>query len=203
MTGTDRELEIVPARQGKAAFVKAGEAITIINTHGTQVVDTWCFMTDNLAEFMSMEHQRSITQSVFPAIGVPLYSNYRRPLLTLEQDTSPGRHDTMLAACDIYRYEMLGCKDYHDNCVDNLRMALMAIGKKAPAIPSPFNLWMNIPIDGNGRIEWLPPRAKPKDIIKLKSHMESIAVMSSCPQDLTPINGENCKIQDVYFKVFN
>ena len=40
MTGTDRELEIVPARQGKAAFVKAGEAITIINTHGTQVVDT-------------------------------------------------------------------------------------------------------------------------------------------------------------------
>ena len=84
MTGTDRELEIVPARQGKAAFVKEGEAITIINTHGTQVVDTWCFMTDNLAEFMSMEHQRSITQSVFPAIGVPLYSNYRRPLLTLE-----------------------------------------------------------------------------------------------------------------------
>ena len=55
MTGTDKELEIVPARQGKAAFVKAGEAITIINTHGTQVVDTWCFMTDNLAEFMSSE----------------------------------------------------------------------------------------------------------------------------------------------------
>ena len=87
MTGTDRELEIVPARQGKAAFVKAGEAITIINTYGTQVVDTWCFMKDNLAEFMSMEHQRSVTQSVFPAIGMPLYSNYRRPLLTLEKDT--------------------------------------------------------------------------------------------------------------------
>ena len=53
MTGTDKELEIVPARQGKAAFVKAGEAITIINTHGTQVVDTWCFMTDNLAAVMT------------------------------------------------------------------------------------------------------------------------------------------------------
>ena len=128
MTGTDRELEIVQARQGKAAFVKAGEAITIINTHGTQVVDTWCFMTDNLAEFMSMEQQRSITQSVFPAIGVPLYSNYRRPLLTLEQDTSPGRHDTMLAACDIYSYRILGCKDYHDNCTDNLAAAMTEIG---------------------------------------------------------------------------
>ena len=90
MTASDKALEIVPARQGKAAYVKAGEAITIINTHGTQVVDTWCFLANNLSEFMSMEHQRSVTQSVFPAIGVPLYSNYRRPLLTLEQDTSPG-----------------------------------------------------------------------------------------------------------------
>ena len=53
MTGTDRELEIVPARQGKAAFLKAGKAITIINAHGTQVVDTWCFMTDNLAAAMT------------------------------------------------------------------------------------------------------------------------------------------------------
>ena len=71
MTGTDRELEIVPARQGKAAFVKEGEAITIINTHGTQVVDTWCFMTDNLAEFMSMEHQRSITPVSYTHLTLP------------------------------------------------------------------------------------------------------------------------------------
>ena len=71
MTTSGRALEIVPARQGKATYVKAGEAITIINTHGTQVVDTWCFMKDNLAEFMSMEHQRSVTQSIFPAIGIP------------------------------------------------------------------------------------------------------------------------------------
>ena len=65
MTASDKALEIVPARQGKATYVRAGEAITIINTHGTQVVDTWCFLTNNLSEFMSMEHQRSITQSVF------------------------------------------------------------------------------------------------------------------------------------------
>ena len=57
--------EIVPARQGKAAFVKAGEAITIINTHGTQVVDIRCFMTDNLAEFMSMEHHEVLLNQYF------------------------------------------------------------------------------------------------------------------------------------------
>ena len=83
MTESGKALETVLARQGKAAYVKAGDAITIINTYGTQVVDTWCFMKDNLSEFMSIEHQRSVTQSVFPAICAPLYSNRRRPLLTL------------------------------------------------------------------------------------------------------------------------
>ena len=64
MRESGKALETVLARQGKAAYLKAGEAITIINTHGTQVVDTWCFMRDNLAEFMSMEHQRSVTLSI-------------------------------------------------------------------------------------------------------------------------------------------
>ena len=30
MTASDKALEIVPARQGKAAYVKAGEAITTL-----------------------------------------------------------------------------------------------------------------------------------------------------------------------------
>ena len=201
MTGTDRELETVPARQGKAAFVKADEAITIINTHGTQVVDTWCFMTDNLAEFMSMEHQRSITQSVFPAIGVPLYSNHRRPLLTLEQDTSPGRHDTLLAACDIYRYRMLGCKDYHDNCTDNLSAAMTEIGLIAPETPSPLNLWMNIPFTLDGTTDFCPPLSKPGDYVCLRAHHDVIVVMSTCPQDMVPINGQEMIVREVHYYV--
>ena len=30
----------IPARSGKAALVSAGQIVTIINTHGEQVVDT-------------------------------------------------------------------------------------------------------------------------------------------------------------------
>ena len=39
---TDSLIEI-PARRGKAAFVSAGQIVTVINTHGEQVVDTWAF----------------------------------------------------------------------------------------------------------------------------------------------------------------
>ena len=98
----------------------AGQAIQIINTHGKQVVDTWCFNADDLTEFMSMEHLHASLQGIFPAKGDGLTTNRRRPILLLEEDTSPGRHDTVIAACDVHRYAALGCRDYHDNCTDNL-----------------------------------------------------------------------------------
>lgn len=198
---SDRALEMVPARQGKAANVNAGESITIINTYGTQVVDTWCFMRDDLTEFMSMEHQRSVTQSVFPSVGTPLYSNRRRPILTLEEDTSPGRHDTLLAACDIYRYQMLGCTEYHDNCTDNLAAAMTEIGLIAPETPSPLNLWMNIPFTSDGVTEFCPPLSKPEDIVRLRAHHDVIVVMSTCPQDMVPINGEDMIVRAVHYYI--
>ncbi|KAI5362023.1 hypothetical protein Slin15195_G056720 [Septoria linicola] len=37
------EPQVVPARHGVATFVPAGQSIKIINTSGTQVVDTWAF----------------------------------------------------------------------------------------------------------------------------------------------------------------
>jgi len=37
------ELQIIPARHGVATFVPAGQTIKIVNTSGSQVVDTWAF----------------------------------------------------------------------------------------------------------------------------------------------------------------
>ena len=37
------EQQIIPARHGTATFVPAGQIIKIINTSGSQVVDTWAF----------------------------------------------------------------------------------------------------------------------------------------------------------------
>jgi phenylpropionate dioxygenase-like ring-hydroxylating dioxygenase large terminal subunit len=52
-------METIPARRGKATYVKRGQSIRIVNTHGTQVVDTWAFTAGMLTEFMSMEHTRA------------------------------------------------------------------------------------------------------------------------------------------------
>ena len=101
--------EIIPARKGKASRLDSGQLVKVINTHGQQVVDTWAFNAADPTEFMSMEHTRTALARVMVATGDALVTNRRRPILTIVEDTSPGIHDTLLAACDRYRYEQLGC----------------------------------------------------------------------------------------------
>jgi uncharacterized protein YcgI (DUF1989 family) len=110
----------IPARHGKAARLRKGQVVKVINTTGQQVVDTWAFNAEDLREFMSMEHSRVAIGRIIPAVGDTLVTNIRRTILTIVEDTSGGIHDTLFAACDRWRYQLLGCAEYHDNCTDNL-----------------------------------------------------------------------------------
>lgn len=197
------ELQTVPARRGRAVRLTAGQAIEIVNTHGSQVVDTWAFNADDMAEFMSMEHLHATLGSVFPGQGDALVTNRRRPILIMEEDTSPGRHDTVIAACDVHRYALLGCREYHDNCTDNLHAALGMLGLRSEECPAPLNLFMNIPIGEDGRITWGEPLSRPGDHVTLRAVLDCVVVMSACPQDMIPINGAECRPVEVHFRVLD
>ena len=191
----------VPARCGVAVKVAQGQTIEVQNTHGTQVCDFWALCEPDLKEFLSMAHTRTSLESIFPKTGERIVSNIRRPMFEITEDTSPGVHDTLMSCCDSNRYRILGCEGYHDNCTDNLRMALMAIGLEAPSIPDPFNLWMNIPVAKDGATAFEPTVSKPTDYIRMKALCDVIAVMSACPQDMNPINGIGCDPTEVHFRV--
>jgi uncharacterized protein YcgI (DUF1989 family) len=179
----------IPARRGKATQVGKGRIVTVINTFGEQVVDTWAFNSFDIHEFMSMEHSRAAFRRVRPKIGDSFVTNHRRPILTVMEDTTPGVHDTLIAACDRYRYQQLGCATYHDNCTDNLEAALKAIGLVVPETPCPLNLFQNTPAVENGEIDYRPPVSKPNQYIKLRCEMDLIIVFSACPQDMLNTNG--------------
>lgn len=179
----------IPARKGKAVRVRNGQRIKVINTKGQQVVDTWAFNADDLHEFMSMEHSRVAIGHIIPAIGDALVTNRRRPILTLVEDTSGGIHDTLFAACDRWRYELLGCAGYHDNCTDNLAAGLAALGLTPPETPAPLNLFMNIPVVDGNRVEVRPPVSTPGSSVTLRAEMNCIVAFSACPQDMLPVNG--------------
>jgi hypothetical protein len=191
----------IPARKGKAVRLAKGQRIKLINTHGSQVVDTWAFAAADLGEFMSMEHSRAAILRLIPQVGDVMVSNRRRPILTLLEDTSPGIHDTLLAACDRYRYEQLGCAEPHDNCTDNLRAALAALGLEAPETPSPWNMFMNIPVRDGGRLSFEPCVCRPGDYVVLRAEQDAVVAFSCCPQDIIPINGVDCVPTEAHFEI--
>ena len=196
----------IPARGGKAAFVEAGQRVWVINTHGQQVVDTWAFRRDELTEFMSMEHSRTFLSRIMARVGDSMVTNHRRPILTLVEDTtvegdSAGIHDTLLAACDRYRYELLGCEGYHDNCTDNLAAALAELGLTPPETPSPWNLFMNIPVASDGTVSFQAPVSRPEDSVTLRAEMDCVVAFSACPQDIVPINGVDCIPTEAHFQI--
>ena len=197
------ELIEIPARKGKAAFVSEGQSVKLVNTHGSQVVDTWAFARHDLKEFMSMEHTRATLVKIMPAAGDHLYTNRRRPILTITEDTTPGIHDTLMAACDDYRYGLLGCSEYHDNCTDNLAAAMYGLGLTAPGTPSPFNVFMNIPWTDEGELSFDPPASKPGDYIVLEARMHLVIAFSACPQDILPINGRQRTPVEAHFQILD
>lgn len=192
---------LIPARQGRAVRLKRGQHLKITNPQGHQVCDFFAITADSPAEFLSMEHCRTSLGRVYVKTGDHLVTNRRRALIEIVEDSSPGVHDILIAACDHTRYQQLGCTDYHDNCADNFRMSLAAIGVTPIHVPCPFNIWMNIPVAPDGSYDWSAPVSKPGDHVSLRALEDCIAIMSACPQDMTSVNGDGTVPAELVFRV--
>jgi hypothetical protein len=194
-------LVTIPARRGKAARVSAGQRIKIVNTHGTQVVDTWAFNAENPSEWMAMEASRAWFLKLAAAVGDTFVTNQRRPILTLIEDTSGTAHDTLIAPCDAARYGLLGVEGYHDNCRDNLHAALAELGITILATPPSLNVFMNIPWTADGRLAWGEPVSTPGSYAVFRAEMDLVVAFSACPQDILPINGRAGRTTEAHFAI--
>lgn len=180
---------VVPAGGGRAVWVRRGEHVRVIDLEGGQVGDLFAFAAEDPLEHLSASHTRTSTSRLFPLIGEQFLTTRRRPILTLVDDTSPGIHDMLIAACDQARYRALGVPE-HASCADNMRNALSQMGLSSDVVPQPVNLFMNIPVGGNGELSWLPAVSRPGDAVTLEAAMDCAVVVSACPMDLNSINGE-------------
>lgn len=173
-------------------------------------------------EFMSMSHCRASLLKLTPTAGDTLVSQKRAPLVKLIEDTSPGVHDTLIAACDRWRYAELGVDTYHESCTDNCWDALAALAsslgdseegeilqglqmRMGGRVPDPFNLFMNIPVTQEGEgarrgVSFDGPLTKPGDYVVFEALRDVVVVMSACPQDVLDINGK--KPTDAHFEVY-
>ena len=196
-------LQTIPACHGVAIELDVGSQIVVINTYGTQVLDTWAFSVADPAEYLSMEHTRSRLSRLSPGAGDSLFSNRRQSVLTMLEDTSPGIHDTLLCACNQEIYRELGCDESHRSCESNLHEALSTVGIEVSTTPAPLNLFMNVRVAPDGAIDRRPPQSRPGDRVRLRADMHVAIVFSACPQDITPINGAECTPRDAHYEMIS
>ena len=186
----------IPAGHGRSFRLSAGETVSIVAAAGPQVADTWAFAAPELEEALSTEHTRSCLDKLTPAVGEAFYSDRRRAMLTVVDDTSPGTHDLLLSACDAGRYRQLGHHGPHRTCVDNLHEALADLGLRAPRTPSPVNVFENVSIGPGGRLEIVPPTVSAGEALTLRAEMDLVLAVSACPMDIAPTNGRDRRSEE-------
>ena len=181
---------IVPGGHGRAVALKTGDTVRVVNTHGTQVVDFWAVRADRPEIAMSMQHSRIPWRNLRPRPGDKMLDEERSDMLTLVEDTSPGVHDTVIAACDPFRYAQLGAPAGHRSCCENFAEALAELSiVRTSRVPAPLNLFMNIPWDMEGNISFEPTVSAAGDSVLFRADVDVVVIASACPQDLVPING--------------
>lgn len=183
-----REEIIIPPYEGRSTFLKKGEELIIIDLEGKQVGDFVCFNHADPAEYVSPVHMRASLSSIRIKKGDLLYSNRRRPLMQLVEDTV-GVHDIFFPACDYYRYKIDFGKENHPNCHDNLASALQEYHISPAIIPDPINLFMNNVLDDQGDYLIEEPLSKPGDYVILKALDDVVIACTTCSQDMAPVNG--------------
>ncbi len=174
----------------------------LIDVDGGQVADLFAFVdapagdgadAAALSEWMSAEHTRPGIKRLFPRPGDVALTNRRRPILRLEDDASPGWHDTLYAACDPARYALLGHGGPHRSCATNLVEALRDVGRELPGmpepiVPQPFNVFMHVEVGPEGVLQLHPATSRAGDSLTFRALTNCIVAVSSCPMDLVDIS---------------
>ena len=171
----------IPPRSGAAFVVKKGQAFTVIDPQGSQVSDMIAFARDDVREVMSNGRTFDYEETIRLGKGNRLWSNRSNVMLTIEED-SLGQHDYLLTPCseDTFRH-FYPDKPVHRGCMGNLTEALAPYGIERDAIPTAFNVFMNVPVDGgSGTLSVDPPTSKPGETVRFRAHMDLVIGLTAC-----------------------
>ncbi|HEX3749046.1 MAG TPA: urea carboxylase-associated family protein [Streptosporangiaceae bacterium] len=178
----------VPGGEGRGILVTAGQVVRVTDVAGGQVGDLFAFNQADPGEYASAGHTRPAIRKLFPRPGDPVLSNRRRPILTMVEDTSPGRHDMLYAACDPARYAALGAAPGHRSCAVNLLQTLRAHDVVPVAVPQPLNVFMDVRPEPDGTLVSHPASSRAGDFVAFRAELDCLVVLSSCPMDIVPIS---------------
>lgn len=187
--------ETVAAGDYFLKVVKAGQTFRILDLEGNQAADTLFYSAEDPSERYSAMDTIREQGNAYLSAGTRLRSNHNRVMLDIVADTC-GRHDTLGGACatesNTVRYD-LGKRHMHA-CRDSWMLAIAEneeLGLSKRDITHNINFFMNVPITPDGGLTFEDGISAPGKYVEMKAQMDTIVLISNCPQLNNPCNGYN------------
>ena len=192
------EKGVIEPRSGTAFELRAGQLLTVIDPEGEQVGDLVCFNMHDMGEVLSNGRTIDYASKIYFTTGDSLYSNRSTVMLEIERD-DVGRHDFLLTPCSAEMFTILyGHSEPHRGCFGNLASALEKHGVTPDDIPVAFNVFMNVPVDGEtGKLSVEPPLSAAGDKTAFRAKMDLIVGLTACSAPLS----NNGKFKPIHYRI--
>ncbi len=173
-------VNVIPPRSGVAFPLLEGQLLTVIDPQGSQVADLLAYNARDRREVISNGRTFDYEETIALTTGHRLWSNRSNPMLTIEEDTV-GRHDFLLTPCSEATFRhFYPDQPVHRGCFGNLAEALAPYGVEPDDIPTAFNVFMNVPVETDGRLRVDPPVTRAGDRLVLRAMMDCIIGLTAC-----------------------
>ena len=189
--------EIEP-RSGIAFTLDRGQRLTVIDPMGEQVADLLAFRRGDVGEVISSGRTLDYASKMFLTTGDKLYSNRSNVMLDIVAD-DVGRHDFLLTPCSKDTFRIIyGDEAPHRGCFGNLAAVLAPHGVTEDMIPTAFNVFMNVPVDGaTGQLRVEPPLSKAGDRIVFEAQMDLVIGLTAC----SALQSNNGSFKPIHWQV--
>ncbi|MES2329015.1 MAG: urea carboxylase-associated family protein [Bacteroidota bacterium] len=179
-------MTIIPSRSGTALVLNKGQRLKITDIEGEQVSDLVCYNFSDRSEYLSSGRTIDYAESIFLTTGHPFYSNRSNIMFEIVEDTV-GRHDFLLTPCSADMFRIIyGHTHPHRGCFGNLCHALEEYGIGPDDIPTSFNIFMHVTVDGEtGKVAVLPPKSKAGDHMVIEAKMDLLIGLTACSAEMS------------------
>jgi len=182
----------VEAGDGWIEVVKNGQRLRITDLEGNQAVDTLFYNAHDFADRYSAVDTIGAQRNIYLTTGSVLLTQNGHALMTIIEDTC-GRHDTLGGACskesNMVRYDI--DKRYMHACRQTFLKFAMKHGLDKRDIAPNINFFMNVPVTPEGRLTFEDGLSAPGRYVELRAEMDTLVLISNCPQLNNPCNAYN------------
>jgi uncharacterized protein len=173
-------MKIIEPRTGAGFSLRKGQRLKVTDVRGEQVSDFFCYFAEDREDYLSSGRTLDYLSKLFLGEGDILYSSKSKPMAKIVEDRV-GRHDFLLTPCSKDTFRIIyGDKDPHHGCEGNLVRAFSGLGLELEALPTTFNLFMNVVIDGDGKLTVAPPRSRAGDYIVIEALEDLLVGLTAC-----------------------